>query len=80
MLTEDAELLQSMLRLGYVEDPELNGADYVEVRRVSSKRHLVDTINSLVKRTWTFSPDVLFNIVTTISGLLALAAGIRSTY
>jgi hypothetical protein len=33
MPAEDAELLRSTLRLEYVEDAELDGADYVEVRR-----------------------------------------------
>jgi hypothetical protein len=33
MPPEDAQTLRRTLRLEYVEDPELDGADYVEVRR-----------------------------------------------
>jgi hypothetical protein len=38
MPREDAQTLRDTLRLEYVEDPEMDGADYVEVREVSEFR------------------------------------------
>jgi hypothetical protein len=38
MSSEDVQMLRDTLRLEYVEDPELDGVDYVEVRKFLGAR------------------------------------------